>query len=721
MLLIAALLFVGTSAWADWTTLYSQDYENAETYTSGWTIANTTRLAFQHGDHGDGKCLWLKWQTVNNNNGTNATFTLGSSYTAYNTSENYKLEFDFAMTANNSSNLNFVLQDASGNEICTFYAPSYSSSAGALKNGRVRVGGTDVDESKKFTYEQKRGNEPTYWNHVTLTSNASDGTNVTIDDYDGTQITVKVSNEFKRFGKIVYYTNKSLGELKFDNMSISVYSDTEIVPNPTAAITGVNGTERTVTLTLGTGSADGTTMAYSTNADMTESTNYTDPFTVSTTGTIYFQSTSPTSAKSEIQSINVTCEAVKLNTPVISRSGNTITITQDQSDLDASPSATIYYTYGGGDPVEYSSAITVVADATITAYASYSGYTTSDNVSRAVAVFPTDVAKIINAPENKSYTTAALSGVDVAGTNTTFQALMIDEKQWGDENVYVAKENFCWRNDGGDWYINSQSNVWLLVKNCKVGDIIVANTDYQASGLTNATYTEKYSEGNNYAYTVTADGDVEIAFKKPTSKTMHYFRGLYVWSHSIPVEVSAAGYATYVPTCDLDFSATSIEAYKVKVSTKGVATLLKVDNVPAGTPVLLYKEGGATEDIPVMTGADAVTGNDLVAGTGAAVATVDGTYTNMILNNGSKGIGFYFAAGKTVAANRAYLHIATTLAPDAAGSRMSMVFDDEATGVDATLVNSEKVNSEVYDLQGRRVAQPTKGLYIVNGKKVIIK
>ena len=300
---------------------------------------------------------------------------------------------------------------------------------------------------------------------------------------------------------------------------------------------------------------------------------------------------------------------------------------------------------------------------------------------------------------------------------------MIDEKQWGDENVYVAKEYFCWRNDGGDWYINSQSNVWLLVKNCKVGDIIVANTDYQASGLTNATYTEKYSEGNNYAYTVTADGDVEIAFKKPTSKTMHYFRGLYVWSHSIPVEVSAAGYATYVPTCDLDFSATSIEAYKVKVSTKGIATLTKVDNVPAGTPVLLYKEGGATEDIPVMTGAAAVTGNDLVAGTGAAVATVDGTYTNMILNNGSKGIGFYFAAGQTVAANRAYLHIATTLAPDAvgAGSRMSMVFDGETTGVDATLVNSEKVNSEVYDLQGRRVAQPTKGLYIVNGKKVIIK
>ena len=47
--------------------------------------------------------------------------------------------------------------------------------------------------------------------------------------------------------------------------------------------------------------------------------------------------------------------------------------------------------------------------------------------------------------------------------------------------------------------------------------------------------------------------------------------------------------------------------------------------------------------------------------------------------------------------------------------------EGETTGIDATLVNSEKVNSVVYDLQGRKVAQPTKGLYIVNGKKVVIK
>lgn len=48
--------------------------------------------------------------------------------------------------------------------------------------------------------------------------------------------------------------------------------------------------------------------------------------------------------------------------------------------------------------------------------------------------------------------------------------------------------------------------------------------------------------------------------------------------------------------------------------------------------------------------------------------------------------------------------------------------DGETTDIDATLVNSEKVNSDVYDLQGRKVTQPKqKGIYIQNGRKAIIK
>ena len=45
----------------------------------------------------------------------------------------------------------------------------------------------------------------------------------------------------------------------------------------------------------------------------------------------------------------------------------------------------------------------------------------------------------------------------------------------------------------------------------------------------------------------------------------------------------------------------------------------------------------------------------------------------------------------------------------------------EATGISTTFMNNERVNSDIYNLNGQRVAQPTKGLYIHNNKKVIIK
>jgi hypothetical protein len=79
------------------------------------------------------------------------------------------------------------------------------------------------------------------------------------------------------------------------------------------------------------------------------------------------------------------------------------------------------------------------------------------------------------------------------------------------------------------------------------------------------------------------------------------------------------------------------------------------------------------------------------------------------------GAGFYkLSSGGTIGANKAYLTYSS-------GAPEFFSFSGETTGIDATLVNSEKVNSVVYDLQGRRVSQPTKGLYIVNGKKVVIK
>jgi hypothetical protein len=53
-----------------------------------------------------------------------------------------------------------------------------------------------------------------------------------------------------------------------------------------------------------------------------------------------------------------------------------------------------------------------------------------------------------------------------------------------------------------------------------------------------------------------------------------------------------------------------------------------------------------------------------------------------------------------------------------------VVVGDDATGIsDATRLtdNGEGIKDNVYNLKGQRVSQPTKGLYIMNGKKILVK
>ena len=88
-----------------------------------------------------------------------------------------------------------------------------------------------------------------------------------------------------------------------------------------------------------------------------------------------------------------------------------------------------------------------------------------------------------------------------------------------------------------------------------------------------------------------------------------------------------------------------------------------------------------------------------------------------VLNNGDNGLGFYkLSKNGTIEANKAYLTYSGGV-----GAREFIGFDDDATRIEMPMVESSDADAVVYDLQGRRVAQPTKGLYIVNGKKVIIK
>ena len=103
------------------------------------------------------------------------------------------------------------------------------------------------------------------------------------------------------------------------------------------------------------------------------------------------------------------------------------------------------------------------------------------------------------------------------------------------------------------------------------------------------------------------------------------------------------------------------------------------------------------------------------------VYPTDGEYTNFILANGIHGINFYtLSEAGNIAGGKAYLKLPTSEIPVNSRALKLCFTDEEITGIN-TAQNKMNSSSDFYDLQGRKVKSPVKGLYVVNGKKVIIK
>ena len=189
-------------------------------------------------------------------------------------------------------------------------------------------------------------------------------------------------------------------------------------------------------------------------------------------------------------------------------------------------------------------------------------------------------------------------------------------------------------------------------------------------------------------------------------------------------------YATIGAPVPLDLSVVAesgVTAYTLaaNASTAVITKTKKTDALAANEGALLENKTGSNVvlSIPVAASAAADGSNQLKAFTGnGKLAQVSETgYTNYILTKESEHVGFYKVndAGNPMGANTAYLHVQDPV-PNAGDARMAFFFDEgEATAIQ----NVEKIqeNGRFFNLNGQRVAQPQKGLYIVNGKKMLMK
>ena len=186
--------------------------------------------------------------------------------------------------------------------------------------------------------------------------------------------------------------------------------------------------------------------------------------------------------------------------------------------------------------------------------------------------------------------------------------------------------------------------------------------------------------------------------------------------------IGPTGYATFFAPYAVNIPQ-GITAKYVNTNTKeniGSEGLLKYTElqgvIPANTAVVLKGEPGDYE-FTTAYGTANVTANNALFGYAVKTPATDknGIYA---LANKSAGVAFYPFAGSNYAAGKAYLNV-NKLQTGSEVRSFALFDDDDATAIETLPGQDVDAESVAYDLSGRRVQKVQKGLYIVNGKKVI--
>lgn len=221
--------------------------------------------------------------------------------------------------------------------------------------------------------------------------------------------------------------------------------------------------------------------------------------------------------------------------------------------------------------------------------------------------------------------------------------------------------------------------------------IVTKTGSFQKAGFDNY-----YDENNSSAFTFE-----EVTY--PNTITFHDAQNINGVSH---IATFSAPFATIIPE--------GVKAYYVSAKgTEATMTAIDAQAIPANQGVILTSESGDAATMVPAAGETAatITGNQLGHSAGAAKTLTAGE--GYILGNGTEGIAFYPCKAGSLPSNKAYLL-------GNGESAIVMNFGNAVTGIN-TIAAPASAKAPIFDLSGRRVVKATKGLYIQNGKKFIVK
>ena len=477
----------------------------------------------------------------------------------------------------------------------------------------------------------------------------------------------------------------------------------ESIEKPELSIVGANGGDRIVSIkTNKTNTDNATTTYYTTNGeDPTTSSNvYTDNITIGSSDAINGKvvvkamtvKTDDSNIKSEIATLEVNGVGtyLTLNAPEVSISfkqngDNYIPLynfSSDQSSIAGTPNVT--YSYEINSSKDTATSYEATEKGTLKVIVSADGYTSAEKT-----VVINNI--LFKRSYNYDFSTLTSHSETTVASQTKYnnigcQAYSLESNAF--ENITL----------------NEMSQLWAITAGKTLGLM-------SRVGKGSITYTGSFPEGSYFV------GDNNVSTTNVLSYSQYGFvKELSVYIPLVTVSVSDAGYATYATTNNVVVpNDENVKVMTVKVKDdNSTITLNKVDAgtiIPARTGILVKAPAGNCDFVVTSDEGTDWAHNDLKAAT--ADVTSDGAKYFALTKQGDK-VGFALVAdGVVIPAGKAYLEVPAGIAAK------FFSLDGEATGIES--VKTAKADGAYYTLEGVKTTKPVKGLYIHNGKKIVVK
>ncbi len=244
-----------------------------------------------------------------------------------------------------------------------------------------------------------------------------------------------------------------------------------------------------------------------------------------------------------------------------------------------------------------------------------------------------------------------------------------------------------------------------------VGDAVGTSITFHASPLVGKLLIEFKNETRSFYSNAAGNSNAAGA-----DQTGEFYRFIIEPVADLPLTIHTSGKSTYSAPVDLTIPDGVTVYYAKRNDGETIRMAPLSDVIPANTGVVV--EGAGTVTFPITTGAEALKNENLLKSVVAAEAVTaeSGKSVFILATPTGKETGYYplSTTNNIIGGHKSYLEIPTPANPAA---RLSIVWDDAETGIFET--EGGEQNAEIYDLTGRRLDKPAKGVNVIGGKLVI--